>query len=144
MNWGKGIIVAMLLFMSFIAMLIAMMVRNGDGLEEAAYYEKGNLYNEKLERLRNAARPGRDVRMYWETSRNMLCVVFQEGNLPDSGRLLLLRPSNLKKDFSLKLLSGRDTQYVSWEGRQRGQWKLQCDWHSAGRDYMHEQELFVP
>lgn len=144
MNWGKGIIIAMLLFMGFIAFLISMMVQNGDGLEEQAYYEKGNRYDEKLDKLNNAAVPGKGVQISWDAGPNMVRLVFSEENKPDSGRLNVLRPSNVKNDFTLKLIPSLDTQFVSWEGKQRGLWKFQCDWTRKGKAYLHEQELLVP
>ncbi|MBU6324280.1 MAG: FixH family protein [Bacteroidetes bacterium] len=144
MNWGKGIIIAMLLFMGFIAFLISMMLQNGDGLEEQAYYEKGNRYDEKLDKLNNAAVPGKGVQISWDAGRNMVRLVFSEENKPDSGRLNVLRPSNVKNDFMLKLIPSLDTQFVSWEGKQRGLWKFQCDWTRKGKAYLHEQELLVP
>lgn len=144
MNWGKGIIIAMLLFMGFIAFLISMMVQNGDGLEEQAYYEKGNRYGEKLDKLNNAAGPGKGVQISWDAGRSMVRLVFSEENKPDSGRLAVLRPSNVKNDFTLKLIPSLDTQFVSWEGRPHGLWKFQCDWTQKGRAYLHEQELLVP
>ena len=134
----------MLLFMGFIAFLISMMVQNGDGLEEQAYYEKGNRYDEKLDKLNNAAGPGKGVQISWDAGLDMLRLVFAEENKPDSGRLNVLRPSNIKNDFSLKLIPERDTQFVPWEGRQHGLWKVQCDWTRKGRAYLHEQEILVP
>jgi hypothetical protein len=144
MNWGKGIIIAMLLFMGFIGLLISMMVRHGDGLEETSYYEQGNKYDQKLQRLSHAAAPGKGVELRWDPAQRMVRLVFRVANLPDSGNLRVLRPSNLKKDFALRLNAAQDTQFVSWEGRQHGLWKFQCEWYSAGKPYLHEQEILIP
>jgi hypothetical protein len=144
MNWGKGIIIAMLAFMGFIGLLIALMVQHGDGLEEASYYEKGNRYGEQLDKLNHAAEQGKGVKLGWDDAKSMLRLVFQTQNLPDSGALQALRPSDMRRDFAVKLIPGSDTQYVSWEGRPRGNWKLKCDWYSGGKAFLIEKELMLP
>jgi hypothetical protein len=143
-NWGTGIVVAMIVFMSFIVTLVVIMSGSGDGLEESGYYEKGNRHDEKLEAMQNAANLGAVLEIKWLPAARSVSIDFGTGNAPDSGSVLLKRPSDLRLDFNQSLRSGIDSQVVSWEGRQSGLWNVECSWHQQGKRYFKAQQLLIP
>jgi hypothetical protein len=143
-NWGTGIVVAMIAFMSFIVTLVVIMSGSGDGLEESGYYEKGNRHDEKLEAMQNAANLGAVLEIKWLPAARSVSIDFGTGNAPDSGSVLLKRPSDLRLDFNQSLRSGIDSQVVSWEGRQSGLWNVECSWHQKGKRYFKAQQLLIP
>jgi hypothetical protein len=143
-NWGTGIVVAMIVFMSFIVTLVVIMSGSGDGLEESGYYEKGNRHDEKLEAMQNAANLGAVLEIKWLSAARSVSIDFGTGNAPDSGSVLLKRPSDLRLDFNQSLRSGIDSQVVSWEGRQSGLWNVECSWHQQGKRYFKAQQLLIP
>ena len=143
-NWGTGIVVAMIVFMSFIVTLVVIMSGSGDGLEESGYYEKGNRHDEKLEAMQNAAKLGAALEIKWLQTARSVSIDFGTGNAPDSGNVLLKRPSDLRLDFDQSLRPGMDSQVVSWEGRQSGLWNVECSWHQQGRRYFKAQQLLIP
>lgn len=143
-NWGTGIVVAMIVFMSFIVTLVVIMSGSGDGLEEAGYYEKGNRHDEKLQAMQNAATLGAALEIKWLPAAGAVSIHFGNGNAPDSGSVLLKRPSDLKLDFKQNLQPGTDSQTVSWAGRQSGLWNVECSWHQQGKRYFKAQQLLIP
>jgi nitrogen fixation protein FixH len=143
-NWGTGIVVAMIVFMSFIVTLVVIMSGSGDGLEEAGYYEKGNRHDEKMQAMENAASLGAALEIKWQAAAGSIAIVFGKGNAPDSGIVALKRPSDLRMDFRQPLLPGSDSQSVSWQGKQSGLWNVECTWHQQGRKYFKTQQLLIP
>ena len=135
---------AMIAFMSFIVTLVVIMSGSGDGLEESGYYEKGNRHDEKLEAMQNAANLGAVLEIKWLPAARSVSIDFGTGNAPDSGSVLLKRPSDLRLDFNQSLRSGIDSQVVSWEGRQSGLWNVECSWHQQGKRYFKAQQLLIP
>jgi nitrogen fixation protein FixH len=143
-NWGTGIVVAMIVFMSFIVTLVVIMSGSGDGLEESGYYEKGNRHDEKLEAMQNAANLGAVLEIKWLPAARAVSIDFGTGNAPDSGIVLLKRPSDLRLDFNQSLRPGTDSQVVAWEGRQSGLWNVECSWHQQGKRYFKAHQLLIP
>lgn len=143
-NWGTGIVIAMIVFMSFIVTLVVIMSGSSDGLEEAGYYEKGNRHDEQMEAMQNAASLGAALEIRWQPDARAVSIHFGSGNAPDSGNVLLKRPSDLRMDFRQQLQPASDSQAVSWEGKQSGLWNVECNWYQQGRKFFKAQQLLIP
>lgn len=134
----------MIAFMGFIVTLVVIMSRSSDGLEEAGYYEKGNRHDEKMQAMRNAETLGSALDIQWLQEQRAVFISFGAGNAPDSGTMLMKRPSDLRLDFSEKLRPGVDSQLVSWEGKQSGLWNVECNWYQGGKQYFKSRQLLIP
>lgn len=134
----------MIAFMAFIVTLVVIMSGSSDGLEETGYYEKGNRHDEKMQAMQNAASLGTALAIKWQAGARSVGIVFGNGNAPDSGTVVMKRPSDLRLDFRQALLPGIDSQSVSWEGKQGGLWNIECTWHQAGRSFFKAQPLLIP
>lgn len=136
--------IAMIVFMGFIVTLVVIMSRSSDGLEEQGYYEKGNRHDEQMQAMENAAALGSALEIKWEAVAQAVSIDFGTGNAPDSGSVLLKRPSDLRMDFNQRLQAGIDSQSVSWQGRQSGLWNVECTWHQQGKRYFKAKQLLIP
>jgi hypothetical protein len=143
-NWGTGIVIAMVVFMVFIVTLVVIMTRSSDGLEEAAYYEKGNRYEQRLDEMRNAESVSRAVQVLWNTRTKAADLIFAVADKPDSGYVLVKRPSDKRLDFIQTFIPLADTQRINWQERQPGLWKLELSWYRLGKKHFLSRELQVP
>ncbi|ASU31956.1 FixH family protein [Mucilaginibacter xinganensis] len=139
MNWGKGIIAGMILFMLFIlTMCVYMFMAPVDDYDHE-YYEKGltfnQYYNKEKQVIKDNARPVVSV------SGGNIRVVFTR---PAKGSLKLQRPSDNQLDKVYQLSTGAANEFeVPVEGITKGQWILIFNWTSNNKEYLYQQEMFI-
>jgi nitrogen fixation protein FixH len=63
MNWGKGIVIGMVLFMSFIITLVIIMMSNDTDLVSEDYYQKELAYNEQYNAQQNYMNAGESIEL---------------------------------------------------------------------------------
>jgi hypothetical protein len=126
MNWGKGIIGGMVLFMLFIiSMCVYMFMIPEDGYDHQ-YYEKGlnfdKDYNKERQVQLDHALPM--IRVSGKT----VSITFVK---PASGIVKFIRPSNqlLDKEFKQSIVPGR--------------WQLVLNWESGHKAYLYQQEIYI-
>src|SRR5688500_5103994 len=107
MNFGKWIIVAFILFATFIATLVTVCVRQDVSLVSKDYYKEELGYQEQIHRLNNtaalAAKPV--IKVVDQT----LHVEFNEFNKIETGELKLFCPSNAKMDRIFTVAPSNET-----------------------------------
>lgn len=99
-NWGTKLLIAIIIFMSFIFVLVYKSVNNEIFLVEKDYYPKGLKYQDRLDEIENARPIAQQLKVYQETEN--LVVSFPEIH-PDTGTIYFFRPSNTDLDFTHKL-----------------------------------------
>lgn len=139
MNWGKGIIGGMVLFMLFIiSMCVYMFMAPEDGYDHQ-YYEKGLNFDKDFIKERQVetdhAQPligvsGKTVR-----------ITFIK---PASGIIKFIRPSNqiLDKEFKLDSTVGREIT-IPVQSMAVGRWQLVLNWESNRKAYLYQQEIYI-
>lgn len=137
MNWGKGLVIGLGLFMGFVVFLVVMMFQAPDDSFDKDYYEKGldydQEYNRKKQVLTDNATP--EIKLQ-EDSFN---IVF---SALDSGNLKMVRPSSHLEDEDFKLVDKKTT--ISTNKLKRGEWKLIIEWNANNKEYLYEKNLFIP
>jgi hypothetical protein len=139
MNWGKGIIGGMILFMLFIlSMCIYMFIAPEDGYDHQ-YYEKGLNFDKDLKKEQQVqsdhATPGVNI------SNKNISILFSR---PASGTIKLIRPSNQAqdRDFKLDSTAGKHVT-ISAKAMPIGRWQLLLDWKSNNKAYLYQQEIYI-
>lgn len=142
MNWGKKLVIGMLLFMSFIIVLaVKIMQSDPDALVENDYYEQGLNYDEvyarKAQVFKDSAVPEISI---VETE---LVISFRS---VARGKVKFMRLSNQTMDRSLGFSTDRQHRaYIPLTKLAGGQWKLIADWKNAeGTSYLYEKEVIIP
>ncbi len=139
MNWGKGIIGGMVLFMLFIiSMCVYMFMIPEDGYDHQ-YYEKGLNFDKDFNKERQVkldnARPVIDV--FGKT----VSITFTR---PASGTVKFIRPSNQILDKELKLDSALGKVItVPVQAMATGKWQLVLNWESNHKAYLYQEEIYI-
>lgn len=139
MDWGKGILLTIIVFVGFILTLVVISVRQDDiHLVTENYYEKELKYQDQIDRETSAAGLDREVLVFDAVSKSMVL------DLPvgAKGGLKLFRPSDerLDQELSLDILEEGKTT-VPLEKLKSGYWKVQLTWTENGVDFYQEKKI---
>lgn len=137
MNWGKGIILVLIVFMSFITILVIKMSNATEDSFDKDYYEKGLAFDEEYNLKQNVINDETAPSITLNDS--TLLVQFK--NL-ENGSIKFKRPSNKAKDVVLNINSS--TVNVSRSQLEKGEWHLIINWTYNGSNYLFEKSLYIP
>nr|WP_294858597.1 FixH family protein [uncultured Fluviicola sp.] len=101
MNWGKGIIIGMGLFMGFILTMVVIMMRQKIDLVEEDYYKRELNYEDQLAAQKMYATSVGKISVTSE--KNGLHVYFSSGFQKDDATITLRRPNDKSKDLVLTI-----------------------------------------
>lgn len=140
LNWGKGIILGMGAFMSFIVVLGVQMFKASPGDYDNQYYEKGlaydTVYNKEKQVISDHAVPVISV------EDNLMLIQFANAA---TGKIHFERPSDPRLDKTINFKSdGSDCLSVEVGQFAQGQWQVTYDWESSGKKYLYQREMFLP
>ena len=143
-NWGTGIVLAMLAFISFILFLVITMTTNKEldhDLVVEEYYKKELDFQDQLDREHNAQQLAEDIRI--EQTAEGIVVRFPDALEPGKikGKLLLYRPSNKQLDLQLPVSLSTHTLLIPDERLVGGRWNIEIDWSYQQESYFFQQEL---
>ena len=134
-NWGTGILIFLILFLLAATAFMIFAFNQDVNLVHKNYYEKGVDYSEqmKVEARSTAYKNAFDI----INQDNLLIVNIDESlsSKIDSGRVLLYRPSNSKRDISLPVESKATKVVFSKEDLIHGRYILKFFWYSGGLKY---------
>jgi hypothetical protein len=136
MNWSKGIIFGMALFVLFIVgMCIYMMISPKDDFDQQ-YYEKGlsfdRDYNREQQVIKDHAQPVVQV------NNESIDISFVE---KAEGSIKFLRPSSSSSD---KVYQVNNVQMsIPTMTFSKGEWLLVFEWTSSNRAYLFQQKIYI-
>jgi hypothetical protein len=139
MNWGKGIIMGMILFMLFILCMCFYMFAAPNDDYDHQYYEKGltynQYYNKEVQVIKDHAQPA--IKM----SGDYIFIKFIDSAV---GTVELQRPSNnlLDKTYQLNSREGTETQ-INVKPLAKGRWLLIFDWQSNKKAYTYQKAITI-
>ncbi len=139
MNWGKGIISGMIVFMLFIiGMCVYMFTMPADEYDKK-YYEKGLIfdqdYNREKQVITDKAQPTIEA--------DSCCI---EVTFPQHviGQVTLTRPSSSKVDSIIAIdnKNGQPVQILT-ANMTKGKWHLTFNWISNNKSYLYQKEVYL-
>jgi hypothetical protein len=143
-NWGTGIVIAIVLFMSFILFLVIKMStdKNYDhDLVVEKYYQKELAYQDEIDaeenlKLFSEQITGKRVEAGW-----MLTFPPELENSNIIGTVFLYRPSNKQLDFDFPIeLSGLNL-LIPDERLLDGRWNIILNWEYKGKNYLYKDSI---
>lgn len=142
MSWGTGIVIAIIIFFILNGVVLYIAFSNKVDLETANYYEKSLVYQEEIEKGKNALQ----MPLKLVQSDRVLDISFPENlNYASvTGKIQFYRPSDSDLDKYYKIspdTSGR--QYLSIEGFRSGLWRIVINWSYEGKDYLEKKDVFL-
>jgi hypothetical protein len=139
MNWGKGIIIGMGLFMLFIIFMCVKMFALPADEYDHHYYEKGLNFNKDFDKEKQVVK---------DHARPLITIIGKQVSItftqPAKGNIKFIRPSSeaLDKTFQLNTDSGLVTQ-MSARSLTEGRWRVVLEWESNKKAYLYEQEVDI-
>jgi hypothetical protein len=139
MDWGKGILLAIIGFVIIIITMVVISVRM-DGIELVTenYYEEEIKFQDQIDKENSTLKLNREVMNYDPLSKTL------QVNLPPGaiGKLQLFRPSDSNLDQNMNFTSNEDgLTSISMSDLKTGYWKFQLNWTEEGKDYYQEKKI---
>jgi len=145
MNWGTGMVLVLLAFISFIMYFVVTMLTNKDYDQDLVvedYYKAELHYQEDIDAEENALALEKNV---YVVNKNSTWIVVLPKAIDLSkieGAIQLYRPSNKVLDFKIPL-TGLETNEVIIPNEKMidGRWNIIVNWRYENEDYLFKKEI---
>ncbi|MES2588791.1 MAG: FixH family protein [Bacteroidota bacterium] len=126
MNWGKGIILAMTTFITFIVVLIVIIMSNKVDLVSEDYYQREISFNDDIKAKNNFSETGKKFSLSQNESH--LIATLPEIAGAKNFKLILSRPNDKNGDFSYEI-SQTKTYLIEKTKLEKGvyDYRLECE-----------------
>lgn len=140
MNWGKGLVIGMSIFMLFIiGLAVAIFNQKADDYDHS-YYEKGLDFDNDFKREQQVITDGAKPTI--KVNAGILNLGFKQQT---KGKLHFQRPSDQKMDKEMLFdTDATGKTEVLLKRFARGRWQLIIEWAHQDKQYLYQQEIFVP
>jgi hypothetical protein len=145
MNWGKGIVIAIALFMCFILYFVVKVQSDSQYDNEMVtedYYRKEKLVQGNIESITNANNLKEKVTIVKTVEGLKISFPQALDYSKVKGKVSLYRPSNQKLDFETSIsLSGLDL-LIPKKNLVDGHWDITIAWEYEGKSYLNKEEIY--
>jgi hypothetical protein len=141
MNWGKSIILAFILFATFIAVLVTVCMRQDVSLVTKDYYQEELKYQDQIERMANTATLASKP-VITSTERRLTLAFDQLPNI-EGGELKLFCPANAAADKTFALNATTGTTQVLGTDLPQGMYRARMTWRMQGREFYIEEIIYI-
>ncbi len=141
MNWGKGLTIVIIAFMSFILyMVITLMTKGNADLVSEDYYKKEIEYEKEISALKNTEASKEKVVVM--DKGDFIIFQFPTTKNIENIEIQLLRPNNDKKDVTV---TEKNTKNVMVEKKklEKGIYKASIHYTSQGQRFLQKEELKI-
>ncbi len=144
-NWGTGIVIGMLAFISFIMYFVVTMMSSSDydhDLVVEDYYKAELHYQQDIDAQENAFALNEQISL--ERRGESLIIIFPEGiDLENTmGTVSLYRPSNKKLDFSIPFSEIKSSEFeIPADQLVNGRWNVNVTWKNDEKEFMYKTEI---
>lgn len=144
LNWGTGIVISIIAFISFILyFVITMSTKQGynHDLVTEKYYQKELDFQKDIEALKNAKKLKKNI--ITKRTKEGLTIHFPKEFDPKKikGKMFLYRPSNKQLDFEIPISLSNRYLLVPENRLLGGRWNITINWQYKGKDYSFKEEL---
>ena len=143
-NWGTGIVLAFIGFISFIMYFIITMnvdKKYDHDLVTEDYYAEELAYQEDIDKLKNSNDLTENVS--FKKSDKGLLISFPK-NIDFnkiSGKVFLYRPSNKQLDFDTAISLSKPYLLIPDKRLVDGRWNIKIDWQYKGKSYLLKESI---
>lgn len=137
MNWGKGIVLGLSIFMLFIITLAVMMFKSPTDDFDKDYYEKGLAYDQEYTQKRMVIEDQATPKVNIENDHISIKFIHQA-----KGEIVLRRPSDHLLDRKLSI--NQNEVNIPTKELKSGEWKIIMKWGNNYKDYLYEQNIILP
>ncbi len=143
-NWGTGIVMAFIGFISFILYFIISLnvddTYNHELVTEDYYAEELD-YQEAIDKLKNAKQLNENV-SYKSTKEGLIIRFPNDIDYKKiTGKMFLYRPSNKHLDFETTVSLSKSTLLIPDNRLVDGRWNIEIDWQYNGISYLFKESI---
>lgn len=143
-NWGTGVVIAFIAFISFIMYFVISMNINDKydhDLVTDDYYKQELEFQNDIDKERNAI--SLDENITWIKQDSGIVLNFPK-SIPANdinGKVILYRPSNKNFDFELPIKLDNHSLLIPKDKLLEGRWNIKVDWSYSGKNYLYKKEI---
>lgn len=144
-NWGTGIVIALVVMISGMIFLVSIAIRQDYDLVDNDYYQKSVNYQQHIEDVKNTAALTEKIK--FDQSADTMKITFPDlGNAQEySGEIHFYSPVEEKRDETIKLkLNGNFSQSISLKSLKSGRYTVKIDWSVGEVSYYQEEDITLP
>lgn len=143
-NWGTGIVLAFIGFISFILYFVIAMSTNKkieSDLVTENYYGQELQFENELIKQRNAQGLKQDLT--WKKVPEGLLIAFPSDMEASeiTGNVFLYRPSNKQLDFESSISLSENNLLIPDKRLLDGRWNIKVDWAYNGQTYVYKRDI---
>lgn len=140
-NWGTGLVIGMVLFISFIMYLVITMMTDDKydhDLVVEEYYKQELVLNDQLAAKQNLALLSEPIRSMRADNGWMLKFPKELNETNTKGTVFLYRPSNKQLDSDFPLVLSESNLLIPETRLLGGRWNILVTWEHQGKPYRYE------
>jgi nitrogen fixation protein FixH len=141
-NWGKGIVVAIVLFMSFILYFVFKVQSDSkydNELVVEQYYQKEQTFEREMMKEQNAQNLAENVLLTNEASAIKVTFPKDYDYSKITGKVSFYRPSSQKLDFEIPISLASPYLLIPKNNLADGRWDISIDWSYEGVNYLNKE-----
>ena len=143
-NWGTGIVIAIVVFISFILFFVIKMSSDEKythDLVSEEYYQKELVYQQEIDAAQNASELKESIKIQ-KTVEGLRIYFPQEFNPKEiKGKVFLYRPSNKQLDFEIPISLSNTYLLVPENRLLDGRWNIIIKWNIKNTAYLFKEEF---
>lgn len=144
-NWGTGIVIAFVLFISFILYFVLQMTFSSeyDGeMVQEDYYQEEYIFQEAIDAQQNGRALKQNIEI--DKGENAFYINFpQEFDYQDiSGTIYMYRPSDKRLDFKIPIQLESSSYVIPSEKLAKGKWEVTINWQHDETNYRYKKVVY--
>ena len=140
MNWGKGIIIAMALFIGFITFLVISLVSHTIDLESEDYYSREINYEQEITAMENGNKLKSKIEMI--SQKEFVVVQIPEKENLSKIQVIFIRPDNKKLDKSY-LVSGTKSYLIPKTDLTKGTYNVEIRFINNSTTCLQKETIII-
>lgn len=145
-NWGTGITIAIMLFMSFILYFVLKVQSDqtyDNELVVEEYYKQELVFQSQLDKKQRAQNLSEKVKIYATNQGIEVQFPSEFDSQKIQGKISLYRPSNQKLDFEKEIIVASSKLFIPKQQLVDGRWDITIDWSYDTVEYINTETLIV-
>ena len=143
-NWGTGIVLAFIGFISFIMYFVISMNINrkyDHDLVTEDYYKQELQFQNEIDKESNAKTLEENIG--WEKTNEGIIIKFPKTLKTEkiTGKVFLYRPSSKQFDFETTISLSNHNLLIPDNRLLDGRWNIKVDWQYNGKSYLFKQQI---
>lgn len=139
MNWGHKIVIAFILFAAFIGYMVVRAFQEDFDLVSEDYYAQEINYQQKLNKLSNAAEAGKSVLVKQKGGEVLLTFPDKEA----SGSIHFYHPSRKIFDRTFEIALTNQIQKIKRSDLVAGSYRVNITWSTDNKEYYQQSTIYI-